>query len=172
VLDQLTAQGEPLGCTGAYGFSYGGAVAIELAARDPRIGTVVAAAPFSSLRSVIDDYRDKYLPAPLSSVPDSWFQSAIDQASKIANFDPDTSAPLLAVGRSSPNLLLIHGTADTQVPLRHSQALFQAARGNTRLLMLTGADHSTLPGDPTGAVRRETVAWFDRWFGLTACAAR
>jgi hypothetical protein len=38
----------------------------------------------------------------------------------------------------------VHGTSDTQVPLRHSQALFRAARGNARLLTVPGG-HATMP---------------------------
>ena len=168
VLDALEARGTELGCTGAYGFSYGASVAIELGARDRRIRSVVAVAPFSTLREVIGDYRQKYLPPPLSSIPDAWFQAAIDDAATLADFDPVHSAPLLAAARSSANLLLIHGLGDTQVPLRHSQALFGAARGNACLLTVPGADHATMPSDPTGVVRRQTVAWFDHWFEQSA----
>jgi len=173
VLDALEARGTQLGCIGAYGFSYGGSVAVELGARDRRIGTVVAVAPFSTVRGVLADYRDKYLPPPLSSLPDAWFQGAIDDAAGLAAFDPDRSAPLVAAAHSSANLLLIHGTNDTQVPPRHSQALFDAARGNARLLTLRAADHATIPLDATGVVRQATVAWFDRWFERSpACTVR
>ncbi len=168
VLDALEARGSPLGCTGAYGFSYGGSVAVELGARDRRIAAVVAVAPFSTLRGVLADYRQKYLPPPLSAVPDAWFQGAIEDAAALADFDPDRSAPLLAAAQSNANLLLIHGTNDTQVPLRHSQALFGAARGNACLLTVPGADHATMPADATGIVRRETVAWFDDWLERSA----
>jgi dipeptidyl aminopeptidase/acylaminoacyl peptidase len=171
VLDALRARGLTLGCTGVYGFSYGGAVALELSARDPRITAVVAVASFSTLREVVNDYRHKYLPAALSMIPSAWFQGAVDEAGRIAQFDPDRIAPLRAVSRSSAALLLIHGTADTQVPLRHSQALFGAATGNARLVTVAGAEHAAMPGDSTGVVRRETLAWFDQWLGSGACLA-
>jgi pimeloyl-ACP methyl ester carboxylesterase len=171
VLDALTKRGLTLGCTGVYGFSYGGAVALELSARDPRVTAVVAVSSFSTLREVMNDYRRKYLPAALNMIPSSWFQSVVDEAGRIAAFDPDRIAPLRAVGQSAAALLLIHGTADTQVPLRHSQALFGAAIGNARLLTVTGAEHAAMPGDGTGMVRRETLAWFDQWLSAGACPA-
>jgi len=171
VLDALRARGLTLGCTGVYGFSYGGAVALELSARDPRVTAVVAVSSFSTLRDVVDDYRRKYLPGVLSVIPSAWFQGAVDEAGRIAQFDPDRIAPLRAVSRSSAALLLIHGTADTQVPLRHSQALFGAATGNARLVTVAGAEHAAMPGDSTGVVRRETLAWFDQWLGSGACLA-
>ena len=46
VLDALRDRGLTLGRTGVYGFSYGGAVALELSARDPRITAVVAVSSF------------------------------------------------------------------------------------------------------------------------------
>ena len=165
VLDALSSRGFALGCTGVYGFSYGAAVALELSARDPRVTAVVAIAPFSTLREVVSDYRQKYLPAALSPIPDAWFQEAVDEAGRIAEFDPDRIAPLRAVRQSSAALLLMHGTADTQVPLRHSQALVGAAAGTARLLTVEGAEHATMMAAPTGLVRRETLAWFDQWLG-------
>ena len=167
VLDALGSRGLTLGRVGVYGFSYGGAVALEASARDPRIEAVVAVAAFSTLRDVVDDYRRKYLPRPLNMIPSAWFQDAVDEAGRIAAFDPDGIAPLRAVGHSSAALLLIHGTADTQVPLRHSQALLGAAHGNARLFTVEGAGHGAMPIDSTGVVRREAVAWFDQWLGQT-----
>jgi pimeloyl-ACP methyl ester carboxylesterase len=169
VLDALRDRGLTLGCTGVYGFSYGGAVALELSARDPLISAVVAVASFSTLREVVNDYRHKYLPAAMSMIPSAWFQGAVDEAGRIAQFDPDRIAPLRAVSHSSAARLFIHGTADTQVPLRHSQAFFGAATGNARLVTVAGAEHAAMPGDSTGVVRRETLAWFDQWLGSGAC---
>jgi pimeloyl-ACP methyl ester carboxylesterase len=165
----LDALGPSPGCAGVYGFSYGAAVAIELAARDPRFVTVVAVAPFSSLREVVTDYERKYLPAPLKLIPDAWFQGALDAGGKLADFDPDRAAPVRAVDQSAASILLIHGTADTQVPPRHSEMLAKAADGRAELLQIRGATHDDMPVDATGEVRRASVAWFDRWLVGHAC---
>lgn len=161
MLDALAASGVRLEPVGAYGFSYGAAVAIDLAAGDPRVRGVVAVAPFASLREVIRDYRRKYLPAATSIVPDGWFQQAVDDAAWFIGFDPDASAPVRNIGASLAPILLIHGDADTQVPLRHSQSLARAAAGRAKLLVLRGASHDSMPTDATHAVRDEAVAWFD-----------
>jgi dipeptidyl aminopeptidase/acylaminoacyl peptidase len=170
LLDSLASNGTELGCTGVYGFSYGGAVALRLAARDARVQAVVAVAPFASLREVVRDYRRKYLPEALQLVPDAWFQSAVDEAGQIAGFDPETAAPVRAVARSTAKLLLIHGTGDTQVPLRHSLELARAAGSEARVLTVPGASHDAMPSDASGLIRRETVGWFDRWFEREGCA--
>jgi dipeptidyl aminopeptidase/acylaminoacyl peptidase len=162
VLDSLAGEGAELGPVGVYGFSYGGAVALELGARDARVKAVVAAAPFSTLHEVLADYRHKYLPAALELVPGWWFRSATRHAAALAGFDADTAGPRSVIGRSSASILLLHGDADTQVPLRHSRMLVTATHGRASLVVLTGATHETIPADTSGAIRRETVAWFDR----------
>jgi dipeptidyl aminopeptidase/acylaminoacyl peptidase len=169
VLDSLSERAS-LGCVGVYGFSYGGAVAVRLGAVDPRVKVTVAVSPFATLREVVGDYRRKYLPQPLNAIPDAWFQSAVDEAARIASFDPDASSPLQAAARSHAKLLLIHGTADTQVPLRHSQMLLRAGDEDTRLIAVPRAGHEAMPSDPTGVIRKEAVAWFERWFARGSCA--
>lgn len=161
LLNALEASGLELGPLGAYGFSYGAAVAIDLAAADPRVRSVVAVSPFASLREVIRDYRRKYLPAATSVVPDSWLQQAVTSAAWAIGFDPDRSAPASNIGASLAPTLLIHGDADTQVPLRHSRALLRAAAGRARLVVLPGGTHDSMPADAQHVVRDEAVAWFD-----------
>jgi pimeloyl-ACP methyl ester carboxylesterase len=165
-------EAEPLGSVGAYGFSYGGAVALALAEVDTRVQAVVAVSAFSSLRSVVADYRRKYLPGPLQLIPDAWFQGAVDEAGALADFDPDLASPLRAVRRSSERLLLLHGADDTQVPLRHSIALAAAAGSRASLISLPGGTHDNLPLEPAGEVARRSVTWFDRWLAPSPPASR
>jgi pimeloyl-ACP methyl ester carboxylesterase len=166
LLDALSARGLELGCVGAFGFSYGAAVAIELGASDRRLGAVVAAAPFSSLRDVVSDYRREYLPAPLNAIPDSWFAEAVTEAGWLASFDPDQSSPLHALAASRAHLLLIHGSADTQIPLRHSVALSSAAGPLAELLTIPGAAHYSLP---PGLLHQRALGWFQRWLDGGVC---
>lgn len=161
LLDALGASGLELGPVGAYGFSYGAAVAIDLAAIDARVRGVVAVSPFASLREVIRDYRRKYLPSVFSALPDALFQHAVSSAAWLVGFDPDGWAPARRIAATPAPTLLIHGDADTQVPLRHSQALAHAAGGRARLLVLRGGTHDSMPADAKHVVRDQSVAWFD-----------
>ena len=45
-----------------FGYSYGGAVAIQTAARDSRFAAVVAVSTFASLREVVGDYKRRFFP--------------------------------------------------------------------------------------------------------------
>lgn len=166
VLDDVAARGHELGPVGAFGFSYGAAVALDLGARDPRVCAVVAAAPFSSLREVLGDYRKKYLPRALDLLPESWFEGALRDAAWLAAFDLESASPLHWVQRSRARQLLIHGTADTQVPLRHSVALSSVAGARAELRSIAGAEHYDLPRD---VLEREALGWFERWLAAPAC---
>jgi pimeloyl-ACP methyl ester carboxylesterase len=159
-------QRSALGCVGAYGFSYGAAVALQLSAHDARLEAIVAVAPFASLREVVLDYRERYLPYPLRLLPDVWFEGAIHQASQLALFDPELSAPVNAVPHSHAHQLLIHGTADTQVPLRHSRELALAAGPRAELMTVDGASHENLP---FGTLSRAALAWYARWLTGRTC---
>jgi dipeptidyl aminopeptidase/acylaminoacyl peptidase len=161
-LDSLS-QRFALGPVGVYGFSYGGAVALQLGALDARVKAVVAVSTFSSLREVVGDYERKYLSGPLRLIPDAWFQGAVDQASRIGGFDPDAQSPMRAVRSSQEKVLLIHGALDTQVPVRHSLALAKAAGARAQLVTLPGGVHHEMLSDASGVVRKESIAWFDRW---------
>jgi dipeptidyl aminopeptidase/acylaminoacyl peptidase len=165
VLDALGGRA-PLGCVGAYGFSYGASVALELAARDARLNAVVAVAPFASLREVVLDYRERYLPYPLRLLPDVWFDQAVTEASELAAFDPDANAPLRLVPRSQAHQLLIHGSADTQVPPRHSLELARAAGARATLVTVEGSAHEDLPFP---LLSRAALDWYARWLAAAEC---
>lgn len=162
LLDAVARRG-PLGPVGVYGYSYGAAVAIQLAARDPRIRAVVAVSAFSTLRGVVRDYEKRLLPGVSDVLPDSYVQGAVDEAGHMASFDPDLASPLSAARRLSAPLLLIHGTADTRVPFRHAVALAHAAGGRTRFIPVAGATHGSVLADPHGRLRRAELAWFARF---------
>lgn len=168
VLDALGGRG-PLGCVGAYGFSYGASVALELAARDARLNAVVAVAPFASLREVVLDYRERYLPYPLRLLPDAWFEQAVTEASELGSFDPDANAPRELVPKARAQQLLIHGTSDTQVPPRHSLELARAAGARATLLAVDGATHESLP---FRLLARSALSWYQRWLVQPECARR
>jgi pimeloyl-ACP methyl ester carboxylesterase len=161
LLDVLRGEATTSTPIGVFGFSYGAATAIDLAAHDPRVAGVVAVASFSSLRHVIGDYRRKYLPTVLGLVPDAWFQRAVDDAGAMAGFDADLAAPLHNIANVQAKVLLIHGDRDSQVPLVHSQRLARASSGRAELLVIPGGTHDSMPVDGSHQIRDRAVSWFD-----------
>jgi dipeptidyl aminopeptidase/acylaminoacyl peptidase len=165
LLDVLQARYGSASPVGVYGFSYGAATAIDLAAQDPRVASVVAVSPFSSLRHVVGDYRRKYLPAVFELVPDAWFQGAVDDAGLLAGFDADRAAPLHNIRQTRAKILLIHGDHDSQVPLVHSQRLAQASSGRAELAVIPGGTHDSMPADSSHQIRERALSWFDASLG-------
>jgi pimeloyl-ACP methyl ester carboxylesterase len=163
IIDELERR-HGTGQVGLFGYSYGGAVALHAAARDPRVAGVVAVASFASLRQVVSDYESRFFPAFAPWIPAAWLDAAVDDAGRIAEFDPN-DAPATAVSRSLAPLLVIHGGSDTQVPPRHARELTQSAGPRAELVTLEGSTHESILSDEDGKVRRISTEWFGRNLG-------
>lgn len=170
LLDELARRGLLARRVGVYGASYGGATAILLAARDPRIAAVVAAAPFASAREVIHAYMRRVYPRWL--VPDAWIDRAIDSAGEAASFDPQEADPSQAIRRSNAPVLLIHGRQDRIIGWKQSRRLHEAAPTRSRLILLEHAGHAAIFRDKNGTISREALGWFDRWVALPKASRR
>jgi alpha-L-fucosidase 2 len=74
-------------------------------------------------------------------------------------------APLTRIAPNMPPVLLVHGTADTEVPIEHAErycAALDRAKGRCRLVAVDGASHRSenwWPGQWT--YKREMVAWLE-----------
>jgi dipeptidyl aminopeptidase/acylaminoacyl peptidase len=165
LLDSLEQRGMTLGPVGVHGFSYGGASALLLAARDPRIRAVVAVSSFASLRGVVRDYVRWQLPSLAPAVPDLWLDSAVDLGALWAGFDPDAARPAEAVAEAPAAVLVIHGAADPQVSVENARRIQRSSGGRAQLLVLDGETHASILADASGSVRKASVDWFRRHLG-------
>ncbi len=105
-----------------FGESLGGALAVDLACREP-VGGVILESTFTSLR----DLAQKVYPfVPSRLVPDVYRSREIIR------------------GLTAP-LLVIHGTDDEIVPFSMGQALFGAAPHPKRFYAVPGAHHNDVP---------------------------
>jgi hypothetical protein len=106
-----------------WGRSLGGAVAVDLAARDGARGLIVESS-FTSYREVAAIH---YPPAIV--------QAAV----------PERLAPIDLIGQYRGPVLVAHGTADEVVPYRMGRALFERANEPKQFFRLAGGGHETLP---------------------------
>jgi len=75
------------------------------------------------------------------------------------------ASPLTHIAPEMPPILLVHGTADTEVPLDHAQrycAALERTKGRCRLIAVDGASHRSENWWPTQwTYKREMVAWLE-----------
>jgi len=140
-------QSESVHCLFALGESMGAALALQSAAIEPRIDGVVAESSFSDLREVAYDYAGLHLSPWLGKTlfrPAVW--TAIRQVEKEGGFQADEISPEKAVAQRGFPVLLICGELDRNIPARHSERIYTAARGVKQLWLVPGAGHSAAPG--------------------------
>lgn len=114
---------------GLFGFSMGGVVGLNLAAERREFRAVVAAAPFSTWRGVASDYAGPLGPLLIPAGLD-----ARDAARNLGDRP----------------LLIVHGSHDGVVSVRHAKIVAEAASSAgvpTRAFYQPGADHERLLTD-------------------------
>jgi hypothetical protein len=115
-----------------YGHSLGGAVAIDLAAslngadavpaRRPAAAGLIVESSFTTLEDMAKALTYPWLPVGLL------LSQKFDSMSKMANVHMP--------------VLIVHGAADRFVPVRFSEALYGAASGPKKLLVIDGGTHN------------------------------
>ena len=138
-----------------FGHSLGAAVALQEAAGDPRITTVISAETFSDLRTVATERAPFFFVAGV-------IQRGFRLAEKEARFQVDAVSPVNAARQIRVPVLMIHGEADTDTSPGHSQRVFAALAGPKRLILVSGARHNeSLRGDVWDQIDR----WIDDVLG-------
>ncbi len=131
----------------ALGVSMGAAIALQSAAVDPQIESVIAEDPFASLREVSYDYAGLHFSPWLGKTlfrPAAIF--AMGEAAREGGFDIDEVSPEKAVAARPFPVLLICGTRDHTIPCRHAEQIYRAASGPKELWIVDGAQHASALG--------------------------
>ena len=131
------------------GTSLGAAVALQHAARDPRIAAVIAVETFSDLRTVARERAPFFFTAGIIA-------RAFLAAEQRGGFIVDQVSPMRAARAITAPVLLIHGDADTETPPEQSRRVYRALKGPRRLRLVPGAGHNR-------SLRPEVWAEIDSW---------
>ena len=135
---------------GVIGSSFGGMVAV--AAQDKRIKAMVClSTPYTipqSLNNGVGEYDDE-LPSG-RRIKKSFYDD-------LRNYD------LLEAVKSTPPILILHGTADELVPPEHAQKLYEAAPEPKRLEIVKGADHVFSQTGHLNTVIDLSLEWFNKY---------
>jgi pimeloyl-ACP methyl ester carboxylesterase len=99
------------------------------------------------------------------SVVEKTYQDSLDEARRIAHYDPDEADAVKAIQRTSAPVLIMHGMNDWVVPHEQSERLHAAALDHSELVLVPHLGHVTMWIDPGGHVAERARDWFDRWIG-------
>ena len=144
---------------GAWGGSAGGHLALMLGLASD-VGNATATDPVERVSSAIKSVVAYYPPVDLRGLigPNERFP-ALDFDAKLA---ADVS-PLLFANQGDPPTLIIHGDADTLVPLASGQAVHDALRTagvETQMIIIEGGDHGFRNPEHRARANSAMVDWF------------
>jgi pimeloyl-ACP methyl ester carboxylesterase len=126
---------QPAGPIVLIGTSLGAAVALQEAAGDPRVVTIVAAETFADLRTVASERAPRFFTR-------GTIEGAFKVAEAQARFHVDDASPVRAAEHIAVPVLLIHGADDVDTPPAHSARVRAALRGPSELVLIPGARHN------------------------------
>jgi hypothetical protein len=141
------------------GESMGAGIILESLATEPRLRAVVAECPFVTFQEIAYDRLIQSTGLPR---PPLWFviHTGYLYAQTRYGLNLRRASPLDAVRATKTPILMIHGTADDNIPYRHSEQLHAANPAAITLWLVPGAHHvNALASDPAVYVRRVT-GWF------------
>jgi acetyl esterase/lipase len=149
---------------GAHGGSAGGHLSLMLGLGTA--GNPEASEPFMRQPVKLASVVAYYPPVDLTA----WARGRMPdpppgQSFPALNFDRELAAgisPIQFVSPDDPPVLLIHGTADTTVPLNHSTRIFEVLQQNkvkSELIIIEGAGHGFRGDDATRATNA-MIDWF------------
>lgn len=141
------------------GTSLGAAVALQEAAMDPRVTTVIAAETFADLRTVATERAPFFFTHGIVA-------RAFQMAEQQGRFQVDAVSPEAAATKIRIPVLLVHGAGDAETPPDHSRRVLAGLAGPKRLILLPGAHHNE---SLRGNVWPEIEQWVE---GVLATRAR
>lgn len=132
---------------GLFGVSMGGATAIRATARIPQVKVLIVEAAFASFPQVVGDgvkHVIRVTAFPFSDL-------IVWMTSQQIGVDVSQSRPIDDIASISPRpILIIHGTADVVVPVRHGYRLYEAADDPKQRLIIEGRHHADWANPPVG----------------------
>ncbi|MGE5391023.1 MAG: alpha/beta hydrolase [Deltaproteobacteria bacterium] len=119
------------------GFSMGATTSLLAGARDPEVDAVIADAPFADMKSYLDDNLSVWTDLPSFPFNEAFFIIV----PLLTGLEPDQVSPLKEMSSYNGRpVLLIHGTADSKIPISNSEQL-KKVYPEARLLRVPGSDH-------------------------------
>ncbi len=124
-----------------WGNSFGGAVALQAMAVEPRISCGIVESTFAAFPETARDYMARVTGIGFRFISDA----ALQRAGEIANFQPFTIHPEISARQIKQPILLIHGDADEKISIAYGRRIFlNLASPKKEWYPVSGADHHGL----------------------------
>jgi len=151
--------GAPIGVLGR---SMGAAIGIMTAAHDPRIAALVADSAYADVSDLIAQETARATGLP-EVVVEGFVPGVKFCGKRCFDIDIDALAPERAIRNLRIPVLLIHGTADTRVPVAHARRIRDAdTTPGTQLWLVDGVDHVEAFEKFPEEFAARTIAYFRR----------
>lgn len=144
---------------GLDGASMGALLALRLAAGNPAVRALWLRSPFGDISAMAAQYlaRRVGLPCFLVALPARFFVAIAGRTSGLPLSGLD---PLHAARQVACPAVVVHGEADTLVPLSLGRLVFEALGGEKELWIVPRAGHEHHPDEPSGL---HAAAYARRW---------
>ncbi|MCW1925126.1 alpha/beta fold hydrolase [Luteolibacter arcticus] len=144
---------------GLWGTSYGGAVALQAMGADENFDFAIIESTFADLREIARDQVTMRTTLPVSGLGPYF----VNEAGKLASFDPSEVAPERAIEKVRAPVLHLHGEADELIPISQGWRIASHAKGsNYRFVPISRGTHYHLRAGDPAKYKREVDAFLDR----------
>ncbi len=158
VLDWAARQGYSSDRVGWLGYSMGASTLLMEAAQNGKIGAAVLDSPFGNLPELLDAQLTRHSHLP------SWFNPGILAAARLAfGVRTDNLVPIRsALQWGKRPMLLIHGEADSVVPVAQARQIARAIGPSCQAVILPGVEHVGAYNRSPGRYIAAVDGFFDR----------
>jgi pimeloyl-ACP methyl ester carboxylesterase len=156
LLDVLTNQFQLAAPVAVVGESYGAALALRWKTADPRVGRVVAIAPYGVLSNAVLNICRDYA----GLLPNAFVRAGLEQLPVVLGVQSDDLDTTTVLSRHPVTALFITGTKDDIIPPAEVRELFKLASPDSELIVVPDATHETLPYHFTELVP-PVLAWLN-----------
>ncbi|HUE36608.1 MAG TPA: alpha/beta fold hydrolase [Candidatus Acidoferrum sp.] len=140
LLDALARDKELVKPVCAVGESYGGVLALRWKTVDPRIGAVVAIAPYASLSNAVLNIRHDYTPL----IPKVMVKAGIKKLPSLLQIPASEFDTTTVLRRKQVRALFIAGGLDTIAPVAEVERVYALALPDSKFIVVPDATHEAL----------------------------
>jgi len=140
LLDTLTSHGQLAPPVAVIGESYGAALALRWKTIDPRVGKVVAIAPYGVLSNAMLNICHDYA----SLLPRAVIRAGLEQLPVVLGVQADELDTTTVLARHPVNALFVSGSKDDIIPPAEVRRQFEEALPGSELIEVPEATHETV----------------------------